>query len=940
LDVKEERRVVTVQDLARGSDRVAVERRALEIVDRFVRELGTLPARGSVAPADVLDRDLGIGSLERVELFLRLEDAFGLRLGDAVMTEAETCRDLVDAVVAGEAAGLEAPPAAGVMPEAGQAAPGWARTLVEVLHWHAERQPDRVHIFLRLEDGREQPITYGTLWAEAQALAWALRDRGVATGESVALMLRTEPAFFSTFFGILLAGAVPVPIYPPFRPERLEEYAVRQVGILRNAQAGLLVTFREAQRMATLLRARVPSLREVVAVDSLRGWTGPPQPSFPPSESPALVQYTSGSTGDPKGVVLSHENLLANIRALGAAVAIRPDDVMVSWLPLYHDMGLIGAWLGALYHGVPAVILAPIAFLGRPARWLWAVHAHRGTLSPAPNFAFDLCERKISDAELQGLDLSAWRVAFNGSEPVSPDTIARFTRRFAPYGFRPEAMCPVYGLAESSVGLTLSPPGRGPRIDRVTRRTFERLRCAEPAPAEDTTALHFVSCGPPLAAHEIRVVDPAGRSLSERVEGRVEFRGPSVTRGYLRNPEATRSAFRDGWMDSGDLGYVSGGELYITGRQKDLIIKAGRNLYPQEIEEVVAGVAGIRKGCVAAFGVTDPHVGTERLVVVAETRQAAPAERERLRASIVERVVDAVGLPPDTVVLAGPGTVLKTSSGKIRRSATRTAYLTGVLAAKRRSPRWQWARLLAAAWPAHLRQLAGGARSLLFAAWVGTLLLLTLPPLWIAVSVLPGARAVARVVRLWCRGILALAGCRLVVSGLDHLPATGGVVLAANHSSYVDTVALVATLPLDVRFVAKKELLRTPIVRTIIRKVGHLTVDRVELSRSVADAERVTATLRGGTPLLVFPEGTFVRRPGLLPFRLGAFKAAIETGCPVAPVTIHGTRDVLPPDTWLPHRGAIEVRIGLPIVAAGREWRDMVQLRDQVRAEIARSLES
>jgi 1-acyl-sn-glycerol-3-phosphate acyltransferase len=311
-----------------------------------------------------------------------------------------------------------------------------------------------------------------------------------------------------------------------------------------------------------------------------------------------------------------------------------------------------------------------------------------------------------------------------------------------------------------------------------------------------------------------------------------------------------------------------------------------------------------------------------------------------LRASIVERVVDAVGLPPDTVVLAAPGTVLKTSSGKIRRSATRTAYLTGALVARRRSPRWQWARLLAAGVTAHLRRLAAGAQSAVFAAWVGILLLLTLPPLWIAVSVLPSARAVARVVRFCCRGILALAGCRLVVSGLNHLPATGGVVLAANHSSYVDTVALLATLPTDVRFVAKKELLRTPIVRTIIRKVGHLTVDRVDLSQSVADAERVTATLRGGTPLLVFPEGTFVGRPGLLPFRLGAFKAAIETGCPVVPVTIHGTRDVLPADTWLPHRGAIEVRIGVPIAAAGRDWRDMVQLRDRVRAEIARSLGS
>jgi 1-acyl-sn-glycerol-3-phosphate acyltransferase len=194
------------------------------------------------------------------------------------------------------------------------------------------------------------------------------------------------------------------------------------------------------------------------------------------------------------------------------------------------------------------------------------------------------------------------------------------------------------------------------------------------------------------------------------------------------------------------------------------------------------------------------------------------------------------------------------------------------------------------------------------------------------------------VVRLWCRAILALAGCRLVVGGLDRLPETGGAVLAANHSSYVDTVALLAVLPPNVRFVAKKELLSTPIVGTVIRKVGHLTVDRFDLARSVADAERVTATLRDGTPLLVFPEGTFLARPGLLPFRLGAFKAAIDTGCPVVPVSIRGTRDVLPGDSWLPRPGPIEVALGAPITAAGREWRDMVQLRDRVRAAIAQSL--
>jgi 1-acyl-sn-glycerol-3-phosphate acyltransferase len=283
--------------------------------------------------------------------------------------------------------------------------------------------------------------------------------------------------------------------------------------------------------------------------------------------------------------------------------------------------------------------------------------------------------------------------------------------------------------------------------------------------------------------------------------------------------------------------------------------------------------------------------------------------------------------------------VLKTSSGKIRRAATRGAYLTGALGRQPRSARRQWARLVIQGLAARLGRLATGTLSALYAAWVGVLLLVTVPALWIVTVLRRGPRAVDRAVRAWSRGMLRLSGCRLRVEGLEHLPTTGGLVLAANHSSYLDVVVLLAAIPLDFRFVAKKELLKAPIVGRVIRRVGHLTVDRVDLSQSVADADRVTATLRSGTSLLVFPEGTFVGQPGLLPFRLGAFKAAIETGCPVIPVTIDGAREVLPPDSWLPHRGTIEVRVGQPVAPSGREWRDMVHLRDRIRAEVAARLE-
>ncbi len=449
-----------------------------------------------------------------------------------------------------------------------------------------------------------------------------------------------------------------------------------------------------------------------------------------------------------------------------------------------------------------------------------------------------------------------------------------------------------------------------------------------------------MSCGRPLPDHEVRVVDAAGVALGARSEGRVEFRGPSVTRGYFRNPEATRAAWRDGWMDSGDLGYWADGELFITGRRKDIIIKAGRNLYPQEVEEVVGDVPGIRKGCVAAFGVADPAIGTERLVIVAESRQTAPDTHARMRALVVDRVVTALGVPPDTLVIAPPGAVLKTSSGKVRRSATRDAYLRGVVVRARPSARTQWARLLAHDLLARARRLGREVSALAFGAWAGAVLLLTLPPLWILALLLPTGRAVDRAVRVWCRAVLAVTRCGLHIEGLAHLPGMGAAVLAANHSSYVDSVALLAALPIDFRFVAKRELASRPLVGTVLGKVGHLTVERTDLSQSVADAARETRALRAGVSLLFFPEGTFRRPPGLLPFKLGAFKAAAEVGCPVIPLTIQGTREILPAGTWLPRRGEITVTVGTPITPASAEWREIVRLRDRTREEIAAQLAS
>jgi fatty-acyl-CoA synthase len=908
-----------------------VERQVLAIAAELANELGGTATTPHLESS--LERDLGISSLERVELLLRLEQAFHIRIADAVMANAITLSDLVTAVVRGKPRVAEPLPSRREPPSPGTEAPSSAATLVDVLHWHAERTPDRVHIHLR-EDDRETPIRYGELLVASQRIGAGLRALGVKRGDTVALMLRTERAFFQAFLGTLIAGAVPVPIYPPFRPDQIEEYAHRQRVILRNAGARVLVTFVEAQRVARLLRGAVPSLEHITTIDGLGEGPITDLPARRQSGDPALIQYTSGSTGDPKGVLLSHGNILANIRAIGQAIAVRPDDVTVSWLPLYHDMGLIGAWLGSLYHGVPLVLMSPLAFLSRPSRWLSAVHAYRGTVSAAPNFAFGLCANKIADDDIQGLDLRSWRLAMNGSEAVSADTIEHFIRRFARFGFNASAMCPVYGLAESSVALTMSPINRPARVDALVREPFERRREVRPTDSTDPPALQFVSCGRPLPDHQVRVVDASGRPLGERTEGHVHFRGPSVTRGYFGNPDATRAVTHDGWMDSGDLGYVADGDLFITGRVKDIIIQAGRNICAQEVEEAAGTAAGIRKGCTTAFGIHDPALGTERLVVVAETRERDRKRWDALRTAVQDVVTAAIGVPPDVVMIARPGTVLKTPSGKIRRSAIKDAYLRGTLG-RRRPLVVQQVRLAIADMTARAARSAGALGRFLFTAYIIAIVVATAPMLWAYLLVCPRGRAADRAVKKWSRVALRACGLQPRVTGVEHLAGVGAAILVANHASYIDSVVLLATIPTDFRFLAKRRLADYPLIGTVIRRSGHVTIEKATVAQQLSSADVLARLLREGRQMLVFPEGTFFRSPELLPFRLGAFKAAVDIKCPIVPIALRGTRSVLPDGTWLFRRGPIDVIIGRPVVPAAQGWQEMVRLRDEARAVIS-----
>ncbi len=961
----------------------SLEIQTLASVRRLLRELGgtrgleELAARG---PNAHLERELGLGSLERVELMLRLNDACGVRLPDRVMAEANTLADVIEAVRHAHATGedahveatnelaqqrLTAVPRA--TPEVGPT-PAYdaefdrrmlgAETFTELIRLRGLAEPGRAHIHLYDEREQIHTITFGELYQQALYVAGELGRRGLQPGQTVAIMLPTCAEFYYTFAGILLAGGIPVPIYPPFRADRIAEYAARQANILSNAECAFLITFREAEGLANLLKPRVSSLREVLNSEKMK--QAPPQPAEIATEwravenlahqarasDIAFLQYTSGSTGSPKGVTVTHANLLTNIRSMVAGVEVRPGDFMVSWLPLYHDMGLIGAWMAPLYCGVPVAVMSPLAFLGRPSRWLQAINRHRATMSPAPNFAYELCVRKITDAELEGVDLSCWRAALNGAETVRADTLDRFATRFAAHGLRRESLTPVYGLAEATLAVSIPKSGRGYRVDRIDREAFESQGRAIPA-AENQPILEFVGAGKPLKDVEVRIAASDGRDAGERVEGQLWFRGAAATSGYYRNPEATRQIMRgDAWIDSGDLAYRVDEELFITGRVKDVIVKGGRKLYPHEIEDAAGRVKGVRTGCVVAFGAPEERSGTERLVVAAEIRRGEGGEASRIKAEITSAVNDAMGVPPDVVELLASQSIPKTSSGKLRRSETRRLYLERQLGKKRAPPWVQIAKLaLATAGPrawTSVKRVARRAAEIAYGAYAFVVIVASIGVCWAAVLLTRDPQRAAKRMRAACRFALRLAAIPVSEAGreiLSGITGNDGWIFAPNHSSYVDLLVTVGYLPSSVRFVSKSEALSMPFFGAMLRRTRHFAFNRSDPEARIRQANELNAALKSGDSVVIYPEGTFTPVTGIRPFQLGAFKAAVDTQRPICPIAVRGARRILRDKTILPRPGRITITYGplvAPNSAVGDDWHEIVRLRDATREIIAR----
>ncbi|MFJ6725220.1 fatty acyl-AMP ligase [Streptomyces sp. NPDC091281] len=560
-----------------------------------------------------------------------------------------------------------------------------ARSLVDLLTTYATHQPDRTayrYLATGDVDGEIQEISYARLATRSRAVAAWLQERGLA-GSRAMLLHAPGLEFISAYLGCLAAGVAAVPGVPPQGRAQNHRALTRTKRLIADADAKVILGGREVVAALGAMAEHLPELDAIPRVatedildETAAAWREPDLTA----DSVAFLQYTSGSTSAPRGVVVTHGNLLDNERVITArmghtpeAIAAHDGELFVSWLPVYHDMGLIGPVLNTLYLGATATLFSPLHFLQRPDRWLRAVSHYRPHTSGGPNFAYELALRNAGPQLLDGLDLSTWQVAFNGAEPVRAATLRRFADTFAPAGFRRGALYPCYGLAEATLMVTGATPGAPPVLLET-----------EPGAHADAAA---VGCGRPGEDLTVVIADPERQEeLPEGETGEIWVRGASVAKGYWRNTLATRETFRatlpghEGrFLRTGDLGFLRDGELFVTGRLKDLMVIDGRNHYPQDVE-LAAELAhpALRPGCTAAFSV-DAGTDGEQVVLVAEVAPEAAGEADKITDLVRAALGEAHGLSVREVVLVHPGTIPKTSSGKIQRRASRAAHLDGTL---------------------------------------------------------------------------------------------------------------------------------------------------------------------------------------------------------------------------------------------------------------------
>ncbi|NOZ06702.1 MAG: AMP-binding protein [Chloroflexi bacterium] len=552
-----------------------------------------------------------------------------------------------------------------------------AQTIPQAIHRQVRAQPDKEALVFLAADGVAQPVTYARLHADAQAVGQSLLEQGVRPGELVILAFDNGYPLVAAFFGTMYAGAVPS-IFPYFTAQSPPKvYRGRVQQLVRQTQAGAVITLSGLRTMLTAVL--MDTSYRVITIDDEAAGNRASDKFVIHQAGPgdvAYIQFSSGSTGVPKGVCISHRAALSTLDSLAIRQSFGPADVAVGWGSFHHTMGLVRHLLLPLLFGGQTIVMDPHSWLRDPASLFRAVHRFRGTITCMPTFAFAHCAQMVRETEIQGLDLSSWRVLGCAAEPIQVDTLKKFVARFSPYGLRPRALAAGYGLSENTVNVSQCPPNQGLHIDSVSQTVLSAESRARPVSNADRDALAVVSCGTPLASTEVAIIDDGGRPLPERHVGEICIRGDSLFSGYYRQPEATAQAMQGGWLHTGDRGYLAGGELYVVGRKKDLIISAGQNIYPHYVEEIAQAAVGPQAQRAAAFGIRDERLGTELPVAVVELRgRVEDAERETLVAKIRQRVQEEVDVHLADVRLVRTGWVKVTTSGKVARAANRQKYL-------------------------------------------------------------------------------------------------------------------------------------------------------------------------------------------------------------------------------------------------------------------------
>ena len=551
-------------------------------------------------------------------------------------------------------------------------------TFLERLKALHSRNSERVAVYLQFSGRDDLPITYDQLLRGASAYTRVLEREGIQPGEVVVLIQPHAEDLIYSFWGAILHGAIPSIM--PFLTEKLspERYRADLSALVEVTKPSAIVTYPEFESEVRAALQSGDSVRSVIVADrvepetgidfdTLAGFTRKP-------EDIVLLQHSSGTTGLQKGVALSHQSVFNQLDAYGKSLSLSAEDVIVSWLPLYHDMGLIAGFLMPVLSGIPLVLISPFDWVRAPYKLMQCVSEYRGTLTWLPNFAYNFCAQKIRDRHIEGIELSSWRAVINCSEPVRWESHHAFYERFKNYGLKLEALQTSYAMAENVFGVTQSQLGSIPAVHEIDREAFMSQRVAK-NPIDDRPSMKMMSSGRPLENVNVKVLDEAGGEVSERVIGEIAIQSDCMLAGYYNRPDLNKKAFRDGWYLTGDYGYIHLAEVFISGRKKDMIIVGGKNVYPQDLEMLTYEVAGVHSGRSVAFGIFDEMQGTEEVIIISEVDSEDTNEHQRIADAIRQHVTRNSAIALRYVKVVGPKWILKTSSGKTARSANKEKFL-------------------------------------------------------------------------------------------------------------------------------------------------------------------------------------------------------------------------------------------------------------------------